>query len=416
MAGAALTIDPDLVAAYLDRLDEIGRLPTGGVWRGVYSPAWDEARRVVRGWLTDAGLAVREDAAGNLFGRLDGQAPGPVVLVGSHIDSVYAGGKFDGPLGVIGAIAAVRALAARHPRPPRPVEVFVSAEEENSRFLCNFWGARAVTGQIAPGEAERYRDADGVSLAEAMRSVGLDPDRVAGAGRDDVAAFLELHIEQGPVLDQSGIALGVVEAISGVTRTRARVAGRADHAGSTPMAMRADALLAAAEMVLAIRQLALEFGEPARTTVGRFTVQPNQPVIIAEAVEFIIDCRHPDRARQEQLVAAARQRCAAIAARHGVGLDSEIIVDQPPTRMDPALVALLEGVIERRGWSQRRLISGPGHDAMILGRRFPAVMLFVPSRDGRSHSPAEFTPFEQLLPGVQALADAVEALATSPAR
>jgi allantoate deiminase len=409
----AAAIEPDLVAAYLDRLDEIGRLPTGGVWRGAYSPAWDEARQVVRGWLDEAGLAVREDAAGNLFGRLEGMTATPVVLFGSHIDSVYAGGKFDGPLGVVGAIAAVRALKASHPRPARTVEVFVGAEEENSRFICNFWGARAVTGQIAAGEADRYRDVDGILLADAMRSVGLAPDRIAEAGRDDIAAFLELHIEQGPVLDREGLALGVVEAISGVTRTRVRVAGRADHAGSTPMAMRADALLAAAEMIVAIRALALEFGEPARTTVGALTVRPNQPVIIAEGADFIVDCRHPDRPTQERLVAAVAERCRSIGARHGVGVETEPVVDQPPTAMAPDLIALLERLIQQRGWSYRRLTSGPGHDSMILGRRFPTVMLFVPSRDGRSHSPAEFTPFEQLLPGVQILADAVSALTTT---
>jgi allantoate deiminase len=416
MTTAPLTIDPTLVADYLDRLDEIGRLPTGGVWRGAYSPAWAEARQVVRGWLVEAGLRVYGDAAGNLFGRLDGAAPGPVVLVGSHIDSVYAGGKYDGPLGIVGAIAAVRALQTRHPRPARPVEVFVSAEEENSRFICNFWGARALTGGIAPDEPDRYRDADGISLAEAMRGVGLDPTQIATTRRDDIAAFLELHIEQGPVLDASGIDLGVVEAVSGVTRSRITLTGRADHAGSTPMAQRADALLAAAEVIQMVRDLALEIGEPARATVGRLTVQPNQPVIIAGEAEFIVDCRNPDRAGQLTMVATVFERCAAIAARHGVTMTREIIVDQPPSPMDPGLMALLEDVIAQRGWSQRRLISGPGHDAMVIARRFPAVMLFVPSRDGRSHSPAEFTPHEQLMPGVQALADAVEALATEPAR
>ncbi|MCC6627857.1 MAG: Zn-dependent hydrolase [Chloroflexi bacterium] len=414
MSSQPLTIEPDLVASYLEQLDQIGRLPGGGVWRGAYSAAWDEARQVVRGWLSEAGLSVREDAAGNLFGRLDGAVSGPVILAGSHIDSVYAGGKFDGPLGVVGAIAAVRALRSRYPRPARPVEVFVSAEEENSRFICNFWGARAVAGGIAPDEPDRYHDADGIALADAMRGVGLDPNRITDARRDDIAAFLELHIEQGPVLDTAGIALGVVEAVSGVTRTRLRVTGRADHAGSTPMAMRADALLAAAEMVQMVRALALETGEPARATVGRLTVQPNQPVIIAGEAELIVDCRHPNRTGQERMVAAVHERCGAIAASHSLALATEVIVDQPPSPMDPELVARLEGVIARRGWSQRRLISGPGHDAMILARRFPTVMLFVPSRDGRSHSPAEFTPFEQLIPGVQALADTIEALATQP--
>lgn len=406
------TIEPDLVERYLDRLYEIGRLPEGGVWRGVYSPAWDEARRTVRGWLEEAELAVREDAVGNLFGRLEGETPEPVILVGSHIDSVYAGGKFDGPLGVVGAIAAAGALKRSYPHPKRTVEVFVSAEEEDSRFVCDFWGSRAIVGAIQTGEAERYRDADGIVLAEAMRERGLDPSLIARARRDDLAAFLELHIEQGPVLDREGIDLGVVEAISGLNRTLITVRGNADHAGTTPIAMRRDALLAAAEMVVAVRTIALELGEPARATVGTVNARPNQPNIVDAEADFIVDSRHPDRMLQLRQVELVRTRCAEIGAVNGVDVESMVLVDQPPTPMDPRLVDLAEAAIRRRGRSVRRLVSGAGHDSQILGRKVPTAMIFVPSRGGRSHSPAEHTPPEQYLPGVQALADTLEALAT----
>jgi allantoate deiminase len=406
-----LSVDGALVHEYLDRLYEVGRLPGGGVWRPVYSPAWNEARTLVRGWLAEAGLAVREDVVGNLFGRLEGRLAGPAVLVGSHIDSVYAGGKFDGPLGVVGAIAAVRALKAQQPRPARPVEVFVSCEEEDSRFICDFWGSRAILGTIHLGEAEALRDADGVVMADAMREYGLDPIRVGEAKRTDVAAFLELHIEQGPVLDAEGISLGVVEAISGLNRTRVRVQGRADHAGTTPLSLRSDALVAASAMVLAVRQLAEEFGEPARATVGSLNVRPNQPNIVAGEVELIVDSRHPDRALQQQLVQAASRRCQEIGAALGVAVETEVLVDQTPTPMNPALVARIEQAIQRRGWSYRRFVSGAGHDSQILGRQIPTAMIFVPSRSGRSHSPAEFTPDEQVLPGVQTLADVLAALA-----
>jgi allantoate deiminase len=410
-SGAAWTIEPDLVGAYLDRLYEIGRLPGGGIWRGVYGPAWDEARRVVGGWLSDAGLAVREDAVGNLFGRMGGEQASPVVLVGSHIDSVYAGGKFDGPLGVVGAIAAIRSLGRRHPRPRRTVEVFVSAEEEDSRFVCDFWGSRALLGTIGPGEADNCRDAEGILLADAMRAVGLDPARVAEARRDDLAAFLELHIEQGPVLDREGIDLGVVEAISGLNRTLVRVHGNADHAGTTPMAMRKDALLAAAEMISAARSVALDVGEPARVTVGSLTARPNQPNIVAGEVELIVDSRHPERARQTRLVEAIRDACDRVGRRAGMPVETTVLVDQPPTAMSPDLIGVVEAAIARRGWTYRRMVSGAGHDSQILGRRVPTAMIFVPSRAGRSHSPAEFTPHERLLPGVQVLADALEEVA-----
>jgi allantoate deiminase len=404
------SIDATLVRTYLDRLYEVGRLPGGGVWRGVYSPAWNEARETVRGWLKDAGLVVREDAVGNLFGRLAGARPGPVVLVGSHIDSVYAGGRLDGPLGVVAAIAAVRALQQSGKQPDRTVDVFVSCEEEDSRFICDFWGSRAILGDIRPGEAESLRDADGVVMADEMRRCGLDPARVGEAARDDVGAFLELHIEQGPVLDREGIALGVVEAISGLNRTQVRVRGRADHAGTTPIAMRSDALLAASHMVISMRGLADELGEPARVTVGTLNARPNQPNIVDGEVDFIVDSRHPNRQLQRRLVDEIGQRCRAIAADHGLAVETELLVDQPPTPMDPTMIQLVERVIQRRGWTYRRMVSGAGHDSQILGRRIPTVMIFVPSRDGRSHSPAEFTPEEQILPGVQALADTLAEL------
>lgn len=407
----AITVDDKLVARYLDQLDQVGRLPEGGVWRGSYSPAWQEARECVRGWLIEAGLTVREDAVGNLFGRLEGRHAGPVIMLGSHIDSVYAGGKFDGPLGVIGAIAAVRALRAVEPRPAHPVEVFVSAEEEDSRFISNFWGSRALTGQIDPAEADQIRDQDGILLGDAMRDLGLEPSRIPTAARDDIAAMLELHIEQGPILDETGDQLGIVEAICGLCRLAVSVRGRSNHAATTPMAMRQDALLVAAEIVVGLRRLVSELGEPARGTVGRLEVQPNQPVIIAERVDFIIDTRHPDRTRQLELIEGARRLCQTTAANHGLAIETRVLVEQAPTIMDAGLVALLEELATQRGWRHRRMISGAGHDSQILGRRFPTVMIFVPSRGGLSHAPAEFTPHDQLMPGVQLLADALARLA-----
>jgi len=366
---------------------------------------------MVRGWLTESGLAVREDAVGNLFGRLEGKDPSPVILVGSHIDSVHGGGRLDGVLGVAGAIAAVRALKRRVPQPTRTVEVFVSCEEEGSRFPCDFWGARALVGPLTPNEADQMVDAEGRSMGDAMRAFGLDPRRAPEAARTDIGAMLELHIEQGPVLDHEGTDIGVVEAISGVNRTRITVHGRADHAGSTPMNARADALLASAEMVVAMRALAKASDAEAKATVGALTVLPNQPNIVASRVEFIVDSRHPVRARQEQLRDEVGQLCQHIGTQHRLQVDVEVVMDQPPTTMEPILVAAAEQAIQARGWSYRRLVSGPGHDTQLLGRHVPAVMLFVPSRDGRSHSPAEMTPPEQVAPGVQILADLLERLA-----
>jgi allantoate deiminase len=333
------------------------------------------------------------------------------VLVGSHIDSVYAGGKYDGPLGIVAAIAAVRALIAVRPRPARPVEVFVSCEEEDSRFISNFWGSRALTGEIEPGEAETIRDSDGIRLADAMRAYGLDPAAIPTATRQDIGAVLELHIEQGPVLEQTGDAIGIVEAVCGLCRLLVMLRGRSNHAATTPMTRRADALLGAAEIVTGLRRLVEVLGEPARATIGRLQVQPNQPVIIAESVELIIDTRHPDRRQQLALIEAAQQLCTDIGQRHGLTVTTRRLVEQPPSPMAPALIERLERLARRGGWRYRRMVSGAGHDSMILAHRFPTVMLFVPSRGGISHQPAEFTAHEQLMPGVQLLAEAVAELA-----
>lgn len=407
-----VAIDSALVARYLDQLADIGRLETGGVWRPVYSAAWDQARQAVRGWLHDAGLAVRDDAVGNIFGRLPGRDVGPVVMVGSHIDSVYAGGKFDGPLGVVGAIAAVRALRNAGHQPKQPIDVFVSCEEEDSRFICDFWGSRALLGTIGPDEARTIHDPEGVAIGDAMRSFGLDPDRIPKAIRTDIGAFLELHIEQGPVLDREGIDLGIVEAITGLNRTRVQVRGRADHAGTTPMALRADALLASAAMVVAVRRIASDFGEPARATVGTMTARPNQPNIVAGEVDLVVDSRHPNRDTQSALVRAIHDACTNVAASSGVDVDLTLLVDQPPTLMDPTLLSAIETTFRRHSWSFRRMVSGAGHDSQILGRQIPTAMIFVPSRDGRSHSPVEYTSPEQVSRGVQALAETLQAITT----
>jgi allantoate deiminase len=256
------------------------------------------------------------------------------------------------------------------------------------------------------------RDADGVAIGEAMRAFGLEPERISEAARADLAAFLELHIEQGPVLDREGIDLGIVEAISGLNRTRVRVRGRADHAGTTPMAMRHDALTAAADIVLEARRIADAMGEPARATVGNLTTRPNQPNIVAGEVDLIVDSRHPDREAQLRLVREIHASCAAIARSSGVTAELDLLVDQPPTPMDPKILAAIEAAVRGGGWSYRRMVSGAGHDSQILGRRVPTAMIFVPSRDGRSHSPAEFTPTNQLLPGIQVLANTLRELTT----
>ncbi|HZQ99151.1 MAG TPA: Zn-dependent hydrolase [Chloroflexota bacterium] len=417
-----VAIDGTRVQAMLDELHAIGRGlgPTGGTFRGVYSPAWRQAQQRIASWMAEAGLDVRVDAVGNVWGHLAGREPGPPVVAGSHFDTVPDGGKFDGQLGHVGALVAVDALHRQLGRPRRPLAVLACCEEEGSRFDCNFWASRAITGAIAPGEPFALRDVDGVLLADAMRACGLDPGRVSEAATDRVAAYLELHIEQGPVLLRMAEAagpgaprlVGAVTAITGTGRLLVALEGRPDHSGTTPMLGRRDALLGAAEVALALREMALGVGHPAVMTVGRIEVVPNTPNVVPGEVRFTVDARHPDAAVQRELMAAARRRAEECARARGLGCAVQEQWVQPPVPMAPELVDRVRAAIVGRGYQAVDMVSGAGHDAQVLGRRFPAAMIFtVTGNGGRSHCPDEACSPEDCRAGVEVLADALRALA-----
>ena len=402
----------ELVLRYLEELAEIGGHGDTGVWRTAYSPEWRRAQDLVAGWYKEAGLEVREDAVGNVWGRLEGTQAGAVIASGSHIDSQTPGGRFDGALGVVSALVALRTLRERDGRPLRTLEAVSLCEEEASRFhAANFWGSRAIIGGIGPDEPDRVLDFDGVPIAEAMRSVGLDPARIGDARRDDVDCWIELHIEQGPVLEEAGIPIGVVDAITGIRHYVVTLVGRSDHAGARPMSGRLDAMAGAAEIVDAVIGVALELGPPAVTTVGRMHVEPNLPAAVPERVVFTVDSRHPDGAvlaeqhpRQEHLM-------REIAARRGLDVSWTTPLDLPACPCSPDVVSALEEAASRQGVPYRRMHSGAGHDTQNIARIARAAMLFVPSRDGRSHTPAEFTETGHAVTGIQVLTDALHALA-----
>ena len=264
-------IDATLLSRSIEALGTIGWQPQGGIVRPVYSPAWVQAREQLAEWMRAAGPEVYGDAVGNLFGRLPGSEVGGTILTGSHFDTVSFGGKFDGALGILAGLAALQALGEQAGQPRRSLEVVALCEEEGSRFPAHYWGTRAMLGLIEADELERLRDEQGISIAEAMRGAGLAPERYREAVRGDLEAFLELHIEQGRVLYEEGIQVGIVEAIVGLRHRKITVRGRADHAGTTPMDLRRDALQGAAHMALEITRLVEQEGEPAVVTLGRWT-------------------------------------------------------------------------------------------------------------------------------------------------
>jgi allantoate deiminase len=410
----SLDVSEDVVLRYLEELAEIGAHGDTGVWRTAYSPEWRRAQDMVAGWYEEAGLEVREDAVGNVWGRLAGTEEGGVIASGSHIDSQTPGGRFDGALGVIAALVALRTLRERDGRPRRTLEAVSLCEEEASRFhAANFWGSRAIVGGIASDEPDRVLDFDGVPIGEAMRSVGLDPARIEEARRSDLDCWIELHIEQGPVLEEAGIPIGVVDAITGIRHYVVTLVGRSDHAGARPMPGRLDAMAGAAEIVSAVIGVALELGPPAVTTVGRVHVEPNLPAAVPERVVFTVDSRHPDpavlvgqHARQEQLM-------AEIAARRGLDVSWTTPLDLPACPCSPDVVSALEKAASSRGVPYRRMHSGAGHDTQNIARIARTAMLFVPSRDGRSHTPAEFTETGDVVTGIRVLTEALHGLAYS---
>jgi allantoate deiminase len=383
-----------------------------GVWRTAYSPEWVAAQAQVEEWLAEAGLDVRRDAVGNVWGRLEGTEGGPVIATGSHVDSQTPGGRYDGALGIIAGIAAVDALKREGGRPRRTLEVVSLCEEEASRFRsASFWGSRAITGQTRREHLDEVRDEDGVSIGEAMSAVGLDPERFGEARRDDIGTFVELHIEQGPRLEDEGYAVGVVTGITGIRHYVVTLDGRSDHAGARPMIGRLDPMHGAAEIVIGVIGNALAFGPPAVTTVGRMTVEPNLPAAVPDRVTFTVVARHPVAAEQERLFAAHEEVFVRVAAERRLDLATRLTLDLPPAPCDAETVAAFESAAAEEGIPALRMHSGAGHDTQRMATIARTAMVFVRSKDGRSHTPAEFTSVEDAVDGIRVLAAGLRKLA-----
>ena len=386
----------------LDELYAIGAQPEGGAYRGLYDDAWAKAVDLVERWFADAGLKTRRDAVGNLWGSIDGTIKGKSVVTGSHIDTVRRGGRLDGALGIVAGLTAVESLLADTGQPKRTLEVVAICEEEGSRFSTNFWGSRAIVGEL-----ERVPD----DIAAAMRVRGLDPARVSSAARDDIDTFVELHIEQGAVLESSGAPLAVVSAIVGTAHLEIVVTGRADHAGTTPMTLRHDALAAAAAMIQAIESITRSLGPPAVATVGRIRVEPDQMNVVPSRCVFTVDLRHSDLGARRALEARVRSLCATVASERSLGIDIRVLQEKQPVAMHPDIRAVLARAARESGVQATELVSGAGHDAQILAARCKVGMLFVPSIGGRSHCPEESTKPEYLELGTRVLQKALQIIA-----
>jgi hydantoinase/carbamoylase family amidase len=401
--------------AAIDRLAEFNDDPrAGGITREVFTPTYRQALEWVAEQMRAAGMETRLDAIGNLWGLWEGRDPlAPRVISGSHIDTTLNAGRYDGVVGVLGAIEAVDRLRDDGFTPQRTVEVVAFAGEE-PRFGTGCIGSRVVVGALGPEDAPTLCDRHGVSLAQALQEFGLPPERIGDAQLDPstVHAFVELHIEQGLVLETHGEQIGVVTAIAAPHDFRLAVRGAATHSGATPMALRRDALAGAAEIMMVLERLARESASGTTVgTVGVMRVRPGAINVVPGEVELDVDIRDCDDAAREAVVdgviAAARQ----IAERRDLLVDVEPIVEDKPVRCAESVIDAAQEACTRLGVSFRRMVSGAYHDAMILGAAVPIGMVFVPSRGGVSHHPDEYTAPEQLEVGVRVLARVLERLA-----
>jgi N-carbamoyl-L-amino-acid hydrolase len=398
-------INPDRLRTSLEALAKFGRNPQGGVTRVAWTRADIEARNfVIETLMPAAGLQVRVDAAGSVYGRREGKEKLPVILFGSHIDTVPEGGIFDGALGSLSAIEVMHTLAERHIVTRHPLECVIWSNEEGVHYGRGLFGSRAVVADFEPGELDE-KDEQGTHIRDAVAGIGGDLSRIAAAVRKpgEIAAYLELHIEQGAVLEKAGIPIGIVEGIVGIVRYRVVIAGEANHAGTTPMPGRRDALVAASRLVIAVQEETVR--EPGRQvgTVGKLAVHPDVPNIIPGQVELVIELRDISMGKIEAVFKRIQGRAAQIAADSGTRITSQPTSTHQPAPASARMRELIGREAAAAGLKTLSLPSGAGHDAQMIARIAPMGMIFVPSVDGISHSPRESTRWEDATGGCEVL-------------
>jgi beta-ureidopropionase / N-carbamoyl-L-amino-acid hydrolase len=383
--------------------------------RRSFSPRFLEGRAWLRRRFEEAGLTVHLDTGGNLIGRLTGSLDDakPIVM-GSHSDTVPSGGRFDGPAGIIAALEVVRAFREQGYQPRHPIEVVDFLAEEPSEYGVSCVGSRAMAGALDDAMLQA-RNAAGETLAAAIARIGGDPGRLAEARRENIAGYLELHIEQGVVLENSGVDLGLVTAIVGIARVEIVFEGAADHAGTTPMELRHDAGLAAARLILDVAAEAREFAARGRghfvATTGILEQQPNAANVVPGRSRMVFDIRAEDDGLLQEFLADLDERSRAVAAAANVARPGfKLLSRTRPTHCDEGLQGLLQQGAARHRLTTMRLASGAGHDAVFMARIGPSAMLFIPCLKGRSHTPEEWAEPKDLQAGAITLLEAVRAL------
>jgi N-carbamoyl-L-amino-acid hydrolase len=388
------------VVADLRELDRRTGGP-GGAQRLCWTEVWREARAMLTNLLGDIGLEPERDAAGNLWAVLEGERE-PALVVGSHVDSVPDGGWLDGALGVMAAVGVLRAWAGSGRRAPRSLALVDWADEEGARFGRSLFGSSAFSGTLDPEGVRGLRDAEGISIVDALAENGVSLEDALGAisGQGRVAAYLELHIEQGPVLEAEGVHAAAVSGCAGVERHRFRFRGQASHAGTTPMDRRRDAGLAAAQVALQVEEVGALHGGMA--TTGSIVLSPGIPTAVAGEAELLVDLRHPDAGALAAMLADARAAAVEAASRRGCEFEAENVWAIEPIPFDPELVTMARAACRESAGSDRVLASGALHDAAEVARIAPTAMVFCPSIAGISHASEEDTAEPDLIAAIEA--------------
>ena len=379
----------------------------GEIWRAAYTPEDRTAKKIMREWIEELGLEYREDAIGNVYGRLPGTEPG-TVLTGSHLDTVKNGGKYDGALGVVTGLAALGYLKQSGFVPKHSLEVAGLMEEEGSRFTSYCLGSRGICGTLTEEDLECV-SRDGVTLREALLSAGYQPEALKSAERDDIRAIVELHIEQGPVLESEQKQIGIVDGIVGIMDYELTIQGSQNHAGTTSMPLRHDPVVAAAEFITESTRQMMEQAPSATLTYGMLKVFPGMQNVIADRVNLLIDMRDgSDEALLQDEVILKR----ALESIERKGFKTRLTRNHwlKAVKMDPNVVQVIECHCEEKHLAYKHMNSGAGHDSMIFGRYFPTAMIFVPSIGGISHNPAEATAVPDIQIGFELLCDVLKEL------
>ncbi|MGL4499743.1 MAG: Zn-dependent hydrolase [Planktothrix sp.] len=403
-----IRINSDRLHHRINTLAQIGQQPSGSICRLAFSPEDLQARATVKQWMLEAGMTVKTDAAGNIIGRYPGKSPtAPALATGSHIDTVPTGGRYDGALGVLAGIEVAHTLKDHDLQLQYPLEVIVFTDEESTMI-----GAQAIAGTVLRPTPDRYQSKAGESIQDCLDRVGGNWDNLATAQRSraDLAAFVELHVEQGAILEQNGVSIGIVQGVVGMERLKITIIGKANHAGTTPMEMRQDALISAAELILAVREIALKMPSQPVATVGYLNVLPNAVNIIPGQVELSVDMRDLSQNCLEEMLEKLHHKIIAIANSTNTQISINPLLSVKPTLAASEVQSTIESVCKQLNLNYYYLPSRAGHDALEIGRITNMGMIFVPSKGGFSHSEAEYTSPEHCTQGANVLFQTLSAL------